>query len=394
MPAGGCDSFAYNHMKRSLLVHLSITSTLLFATQLSFAQPSTLICEDAFTRSFSPIHSSSVAAMETTSFLKKFNLKPRTQRQQFRWSRPNSRANTYDAYTLKVHLGRLSEEQFNALKARYWNLSEVSYSAQRNYELMDFLPPLMQAVDSLQLHPSFVDINWPTPEQIVDDGGVEIQDLIRWSTEKAKAPVLTNCWGTTISILRDMHFKTRELETGWLSRVAVAQRLSDPQSFDEILPGKIRFGDIMLIHKKDDYRGETYVQHAALIIEPGLIFEKTDSGADDAFRLAHQKDSIDKLTSVLGPSTFVTYHRLKPKASIPSIRQTESAANSYSDLYGPYLPPEQLAQMALGIEFTTRFTTELSWITTIRALPDTSTGRYRLDGQNTLRTHFKPPPWL
>lgn len=332
----------------------------------------------------------------TIPALKKAGISHSTIKHEFGWSTAY-KYKSKDAYGLEIKFGKLTLQQFNFLKARYRNLSQVSYNSKRDYELVDFLPPVIQAVDRKQLVPGDTSFSWPNPKDIHNESGdYDIEDLFRWSDLKSRPSITTNCWGTSLNALRNIHEGAQQLELGWLSRTSIESRLSNPETFILVKASEVAFGDVMLIKSRDESSGEEIMQHAAVIIEPGLVFERTDETADDAFRLSLQTDVVDKMKSLFPDSLTISYFRKKEGAHIPSIADADSAI-SYSGVYGDYLTAEQLRSLIIGFEanaLTGTFQAQISALRTIGLVKNVATERFELDQSNNDTHRFRNPPWL
>lgn len=206
---------------------------------------------------------------------------------------------------LKFEFGQLTRSQWRQLKKAYsvWQSHRSSpYDPQRHYTLMDFMPPLMQALNTHQFHAEKV----PLPQSLHDLGhaGKGIS---------SEANVLANCWGTLYEILRTSRsaysipvtFMTgSEQITEWLQQQTVPVA-------DQPAPG-----DILLIHHQLGER--TYLDHVALVVDEQIFFEKAGTGDDTPYRL------IDRATLEQSwrPEVFTfEVRRLNSKPLLPPHKQ-------------------------------------------------------------------------
>ncbi|MGF1603249.1 MAG: hypothetical protein GFH24_608438n31 [Chloroflexi bacterium AL-N5] len=174
---------------------------------------------------------------------------------------------------LGFEFGTLTRSQWQQLQQTYtrWqNRRLAPYDPQRSYTLMDFMPPLMQALNAHQFHVEKVPLPTPLPELLPSKDGV--------------ASAIANCWGTLYEVLRTAQHNQSMPYTfmaGPQQIEAWLQQASTP------VIGAAQPGDILLIqHRRGDL---TYLDHVALVIDDQLFFEKAGTGDETPYRLVDLK---------------------------------------------------------------------------------------------------------
>ncbi|WP_299403410.1 hypothetical protein [Acaryochloris sp. IP29b_bin.148] len=196
---------------------------------------------------------------------------------------------------LEFEFGRLTYPQWQQLVTTYasWhnhrNLAD--YDRDRNYTLMDFMPPVMQAWNRHQFH---------------------TQDLLSITTSAANpasqlilTKLVTNCWGTLYEILRlakqdnppapmlfvtDSHSMLRAL------RQRSTQIQTHPQP-----------GDFVLVYHH--HGPQTYLDHVALVVDQQLFFEKAGAGDHVPYRLVDRS----MLERIWNPDVY-TFEYRRPRS--------------------------------------------------------------------------------
>jgi hypothetical protein len=201
---------------------------------------------------------------------------------------------------LSFEFGRLTRAQWRQLQQAYtvWqNRRLAPYDGQRHYTLMDFMPPLMQAVNGYQFHGEQV----PLPTVISDVSHPRRGD---------RAHTLSNCWGTLYEILR----------TAQDDRAMPYTFMTGPHQIEDWLrqastpvTGPSQPGDILLIqHRRGD---RIYLDHVALVIDEQLFFEKAGTGDETPYRLV----DLETLKQSWQPSIFTfTMRRPLPGQALVS----------------------------------------------------------------------------
>jgi hypothetical protein len=187
--------------------------------------------------------------------------------------------------SLGFNLGRLSYAQwqkFIQIYASWHNSSLLSpYSPQRNYALLDFMPPTLQALDRHRFY--------------AQEMKIAGQTLGAQQTSPIKLQLVTNCWGTVYEVLRLAH--APQVESPLLFATAAQPMLEALREISTpVLDQKP--GDIMLIsHRHGD---REYLDHAVLVIDRNLFFEKAGTGDEVPYRFV----GAETLTKIWNPKIF------------------------------------------------------------------------------------------
>jgi hypothetical protein len=197
-------------------------------------------------------------------------------------------------YRLRIAFGRVTKEQYDLLMDRYGGQKIVPFEADRQYELIDFLPPKIQVFDGKW----FTDI-WSNdariPEALRDP-----RDVLESPGTPAGVSVSMNCWGMAYEVLRQAHepFTKQTLHIGMFLNDRAATTFTKNQYFDlvetvsyaDLKPNakspsernaKRQFLDALVLNF-DSLIGPA---HVALWIDEDLYFEKTNSGDLEPMRL-------------------------------------------------------------------------------------------------------------
>lgn len=219
---------------------------------------------------------------------------------------------TEDRYYLEVRLGRLTLDQYENLMAHYGNASRVAYDPRKEYELLDFLHPAIQATANKALEPEGYDTESLYALDF-DQLGEETQSIV-WPLEKNGVSFLANCWNTTTQILRLMHPDLARQEMNysiyWPGRWSINDELKSSELSRLVGEEEIRAGDALLISATGDLAdSEGMIQHTALVLSDSLVFEKTDSSENDPFRISFREDVLKKYRGIFEPEFMVTEYR-------------------------------------------------------------------------------------
>jgi len=160
---------------------------------------------------------------------------------------------------LEIVLGPLTKKAFNDINRYFSSQSKPVYLEQKQYRLVEFLPPLFQALEGWQFSPILESYEWPhIPQEDVDNGSVEIADLARFSNNKTPVATLINCWTTAYEILRN--WKTpghsTEVDITWLSRTTATTILTQEKMTRLKTSEKLKFGDLLVF---SDFSDDTAV---------------------------------------------------------------------------------------------------------------------------------------
>lgn len=202
---------------------------------------------------------------------------------------PNRRAH------VQVDFGTLDEATYLKLMNHYGGSTAlVGYDKTRKYELIDFLPPKMQALVN----------RWMPLTQ---------EELTTLPTEYGVGLNLTlpvkayngghNCWTSVYEVLRDIDvpFEKQTLKSYYLADVffeldfaqhpnVQAFEILEGEDIEKRNEGRMP-GDVLVVHLVGvSLRGN--LAHAAIWIDDDLYFEKTNIGYDHPIRLARWSDVI------------------------------------------------------------------------------------------------------
>lgn len=209
---------------------------------------------------------------------------------------------------LSFHFGKISESDFISLKNIYsgWSRSQtaVSYDPNKSYQLIDFLPPLIQALNDHRFIPE---------EKILEQHEVDFFAELYPSQTEFKKYLYMNCWGLIYEVLRAAKQSSAKpmlfMGQGSLMLEQLRQNsellltLQEPIEFP--IPGRLtKPGDIILVMHKSS-AGYDYLDHIAIAIDDGIYFEKAGTGEHVPIRI------IDETTlrKIWPPGVF--YYELR-----------------------------------------------------------------------------------
>ena len=240
--------------------------------------------------------------------------------------------NSEDKYFLNIKLGRLSAQQFAQLQRLYGRKNFTTYQANRDYNLIDFLPASMQAVVNqvfTPVHYSFDFLNQPPYDRVLDDPKNEGDAMDIEALSKNSMSSQTNCWNTTIENLNFLHFGTLNSTSTYNlylpGRWQADEALKSDQSSTLVAAGTEKVYDALLISLVSaGVEGDPGIlQHSAILLGSKLVFEKTDSQDHDPYRLALRADVLAKYTRLLESEMKLEYRRYGKKQIEASGARTE-----------------------------------------------------------------------
>ena len=246
----------------------------------------------------------------------------------------NRQADDRKNNTLRIQFGKLSLNQYNQLMQRYGGQNFVTYDASKDYRLLDFLPPKIQALSGKNLVPTHTPV-YSTPKSL------------RNPYEFYKAPtstVMMNCWTTSYEVLRDwgQNYQSQTVNLGYFSGITALKVFNDTKylvggikilSWTEMGSDKVgrnrgrKPGDLLVVTNINST--EISPAHTAIWLDNDLYFEKINSGSKDHFRLATWTDAITPYivnNSIIPPK--VSFRRFK---SLPSVGSFPKARGSFID---------------------------------------------------------------
>ena len=195
-----------------------------------------------------------------------------------------------DRYFLDIKFGKLTADQFKSLMKRYGNYSRVPYQANRVYDLIDFLPASMQGLVNKTFETSYYSVN---------SRNEEISFLF-----KNGVSVSSNCFNTTIEVIRSLESKSLELKHRFFipDRWVVTDNFEDAEYGQYVAPSALKPYDVLFFLAKP-MGSLTTIQHTAIYLSDDLVFEKTDSSSSDPYRISYTEDVKGKYRRVL-PERF------------------------------------------------------------------------------------------
>lgn len=225
-------------------------------------------------------------------------------------------ANPLMTKSLDVQFGKLSQPQFDALKAEFGGLSQVKFDAAREYSAIDFLPPTLQALVNRDIDPG---------EPVTIKGTKKLNDAMgnegRGDLEIGSSP---NCHGTAWEMMRayqgqpsthvnllygDAQMVAPEYEdAAKFTSLGVAQPGQKPDFLSSLKPG-----DVVAFK-----RGEYELLHSAVYVGGGMFFEKPNTESDQydesPYRLVTLDQAIAPIQEFLGEAPTLT--ALRPKQQL------------------------------------------------------------------------------
>ena len=263
------------------------------------------------------------------------------------------------ALSLNAQFGRLpNEAAFRALLREYcgWSdtKSRIQWDPQREYTLLDFLPPLMQAVSGLHFHSS-------RSQQSRVGLPSFIGNRIKKYDRTQDVLLSSNCWGFAWEVLFQadnadvsaITISTADPTSAWREFTGPAFDLIQSSKTQPKLVAleeralrnqKLKGGDVLLIWHQNlpTASGEDlYLDHVATCIDEDVYYEKSGSGDRVPFRV----NTWEGLVANFPPSVFFwewrrlvrnnplsskvygTAPRLRPATELFGVDAQVSAAN-------------------------------------------------------------------
>ena len=196
---------------------------------------------------------------------------------------------------ISFNFGKISEQDFIFLKNTYsgWSRSQsyVVYDRNKSYQLIDFLPPLIQAFNGHRFIPE---------ETVIKHQDKAFFELFSPNKSNLKKYLYMNCWGLVYEVLRAaknsqakpvIFMAQADLMLSQLrSYSKKILTVTEPSEFP--LPGELtKPGDIIaILHTSST--GYEYLDHIAIVIDDGIYFEKAGVGEDVPIRIIDEKTLI------------------------------------------------------------------------------------------------------
>lgn len=192
---------------------------------------------------------------------------------------------------VEVALSINSAQQVHELNRVFGGQTVKEFTAGQTYSLVDFLPPLVQALNGHRF--------------LVHDEYTKVRKSSGELTER-EIQTMTNCWTTAYEIARlnspvNAARSEKSMSVFFISGPQIERVLKDPK-FGKRLnsSAELRPGDMILISKR---AGEIYgpnaprptepiLLHAAIFVDTGLFFEKTGVDSQNLYRLVQEQDMM------------------------------------------------------------------------------------------------------
>lgn len=224
--------------------------------------------------------------------------------------------------TLEVRFGQIDRATFDRLHATFGGLSRVPYAPARSYDLVDFLPPAVQALVNQ-------DVELPAPKVIPNSA--------QWlSLFEAPDPTLpdvelsptTNCHGAAHAIARAYQGVDDTLEVYFgdadPAQWVAADHFStvhtlDPGHSDGLSQLELQPGDLVQFHRPF---GVDTLLHSAVHVGGGVFFEKPNTELeheDSPYRLGDAEMITRPVADHAGADPRITV--LRPRGELPPGRE-------------------------------------------------------------------------
>ena len=218
---------------------------------------------------------------------------------------------------LSFNFGKISEQDFIFLKNTYsgWSSQQTSvdYDRNKSYQLLDFLPPLIQALNGHRFIPE---------ETTLKPQDWNFFAELSLSPTESKKYLFMNCWGLVYEVLRAAKHAQAEPTIFMGQGSVMLEQLRDnsemllawqePSEFP--IPGRVTQPGDMILVMHTSSAGYEYLDHIAIAIDDGIYFEKAGTGEHVPIRI------IDEATLVkIWPPGVFNYElrRLNQNASLP-----------------------------------------------------------------------------
>lgn len=239
--------------------------------------------------------------------------------------------------TTRAVLGMLTPAQFEAVRAALGGLSEVGYAPDRSYELIDFLPPVIQALVNR-------DVEVPA---IASVDGVQFSEgaYVIPDSGPAQVALTMNCHGAAWGAMRAYQGENDKVDVFYGEAIDLDAKVHESADFEKIaeidgahvedlLAADLHPGDLVQFYEVADWMRMSFLLHSAVYVGGGLFFEKPNTetseadahqyGADDEadetpFRLA----TVDNMAQPIHDAVEGHYRVevLRPKHALPAAEQ-------------------------------------------------------------------------
>lgn len=225
-----------------------------------------------------------------------------------------------------VQFGKLTQPQFDALKAEFGGRSQVRYDANRSYGATDFLPPMLQSLVGKDLDTGGT-IELPKTKAIAEEMMMEGSNVTIAATP--------NCHGTAWEAARAYQGQTgAHVQLAYGDAVNVQGLYSgDFQSLGLTQPGKkldaskLQPGDIVSFSSSDGSGGERELLHSAVYVGGGLFFEKPDTEIDEYGETPYRLVTLEQVKAPIAEflESEPVMNSLRPKETLAPPAQAFAA---------------------------------------------------------------------
>ncbi|MAZ47659.1 MAG: hypothetical protein CME65_03800 [Halobacteriovoraceae bacterium] len=259
-----------------------------------------------------------------------------------------------DRYYLEVKFGKLTRTEFEMLKNKFGHFSQVPYSSRRDYQLLDFLHPAMQAVANQTFKSQYSSMDGYFDYE-GDNIPVELYML-----ERNGIGSFTNCWNTTLEITRMLtphaNLFEQTFHMYWPGRWQTDDLLNNEDYGQKISRKDLEYGDTVIVNSIEHAMGglDYMLRHTAIALTPNLVFEKTDAGDNDAYRISLLEDVIQKYEGIftVEDELQIIYKKLSDseKAEIPTPVAGDIFGAELRELAQGHFPHVNFNSLSVGCE--------------------------------------------
>ncbi|MFZ2956210.1 MAG: hypothetical protein WA705_04915 [Candidatus Ozemobacteraceae bacterium] len=289
-------------------------------------------------------------------------------------------SNPSDSYALEIRFSPMTKVQFDGLTKAYGGSGFVPFSEKARYELSDFQPPVVQALIGFRFPP------------IIEEGYKSLKDTAEEFNLDSTICTQSNCYSTVWEVVRAKPFKTPK-DKGvfclfWEGEYVFNETICKAQYGTVIATDSLRAGDVVMFFDRtnDEYRS---LMHAAVFVDKGLYFEKTDSDGDVAWRFVYYSDMASKLKELTQSGNLeVEFRRFN--GTFPHPAKAFSVMPSTKDMPKKYWGKLIMAdQPGLG----GRSRPAPYRIEEVEIIIDPQLGRGIISPKSPYRSSFKELPW-
>lgn len=184
--------------------------------------------------------------------------------------------------TTSAVFGKLTQGQFDAIHKELGGRSQVAFDPARAYALVDFLPPVVQAL----VHK---DLEIPEPVTLEGTEKIGAEEYYYPRESDHRVGLTVNCHAAAYEALRAYQGAQGEVAIFYADMVRMDDITHDPAKFDvlhdvkadkarELLSLGLKPGDLVQFHQDNGFpRASTNLLHSAVYVGGGLFFEKPNT---------------------------------------------------------------------------------------------------------------------